>query len=219
MLKSVLHKLYKPVVEFYLRKERTYRYRDLTLKIFPGVFHPGFFFSTKILLAYLEPVDLKNKTLLELGAGSGLIAIAAAKKGAVVTATDISKTALENISVNQELNRVSLQVFHSDLFDRVPQLVFDFLVINPPYFKGKIKHEASHAWYAGEHFDYFQKLFYQLPAYMNESSKALMILSDDCDISRIESIAAKNNFLMKTVYTKKVFPETNFIFEIHFLKN
>jgi release factor glutamine methyltransferase len=38
---------------------------------------------------------LKNKHVLELGAGSGLIAIKAAKEGALVTATDINPVAIE----------------------------------------------------------------------------------------------------------------------------
>ena len=207
----------KPLLEIYLSGERTYRYQNLHLKIFPGVFHPGFFFSTKIILGYLDAFELKNKTFLELGAGSGLIAISAAKKGAFVTATDISLRALENISVNKKLNDATLVLIHSDLFDHIPQQVFDFIVINPPYYKGKIRSEADRAWYAGEQHEYFQKLFLQLPSYINEGTHTFMILSDGCDILRIQDLAAANQLTFRQVFLKKVYWETNYIFEIQYL--
>lgn len=216
ILKQLFKLFYKPILEKYLSAERNYRYQSLHLKIFPGVFHPRFFFSTKILLGYLERYELQNQSFLELGAGSGLIAISAAKKGAAVTATDISRRAMENISVNKQLNNVILEEIHSDLFDSIPQQIFDFIVINPPYYKGIIRTEADHAWYAGEHLDYFQKLFRQLPAYMKARTHSFMILSDECDIDGIQSLAAANQLTIRQVFSKKVFWETNFIYEIHF---
>ena len=216
ILKRFFKLFYKPFLQKYLSGERNYRYQNMHLKIYPGVFHPGFFFSTKILLDYLERYELKNQLFLELGAGSGLIAISAAKKGAVVTATDISRRAMENISVNRQLNNVIIEEIHSDLFDSIPHQIFDFIVINPPYYKGIIRTEADHAWYAGEQLDYFQKLFRQLPAYMNGLTHAIMILSDECDITAIQKLAADWKLTLKPVFSKKVLWETNFIYEIHF---
>lgn len=216
ILKSLLRRLYKPLLDRYLRKDRVFRYQNLRTNVFPGVFHPGFFFSTKILLAFLEKCDLKNKSFLELGAGSGLISVVAAKRGAIVTASDISKKAMENSSMNAQLNNVSIKQIHSDLFENIPHRQFDFIVINPPYYKGKITKESDHAWYAGEQLEYFQKLFHQLPPYMNRDTKALMILSDECDIHQIQTMAASNNFVLTLVYSGKVWWETNFIFEINF---
>ena len=51
--KSLVFRILYPASEKYLSKERSYRYKDISILVFPGVFHPGFFFSTKILLKYL----------------------------------------------------------------------------------------------------------------------------------------------------------------------
>jgi release factor glutamine methyltransferase len=214
IIKGFLNRVYKPVVRNYLSRERNYSYEGIKLKIFPGVFHPGIFFSTKNLIGYLEKYNLQNKSLLELGAGSGLISIVASKKGAHVVSVDISKKAIENISINNKLNQVQTNLVHSNLFDNIPKQIFDFIIINPPYYKGNHENEASYAWYAGDNFQYFEKLFQQLPAYMNGDSRTIMILSDDCDIRQIESIAEKNKFKFHLSFSKKMFMEINFIFEI-----
>jgi release factor glutamine methyltransferase len=214
IFKKILHAFYKPLVERHLRKERNYVHDGLRLKIFPGVFHPGFFFSTKILLSYMKKFDLKNKTLLELGAGSGLISLVAAKKGALVTASDINAKAVKNIFLNKELNGLATEVIHSDLFQNIPKKFFDFIIINPPYYKGKIMRDDDYAWHAGEQLEYFQKLFQQLSAFIHEKTKVIMVLSDECDIGQIQFIASQKQFKFIQSFTKKMFRETNFIFEI-----
>jgi len=117
------------------------------------------------------------------------------------------------------LNQVSFKHYYSDLFDHIEEQKFDFIVINPPFYKGRISDENDHAWYAGENFEYFRKLFQQLPAYLDENSNVLMILSDDCDVKHIQSIANAEHFVMKMVFSKKIFWETNFIFQIRRQKN
>ena len=83
-----------------------------------------------------------------------------------------------------------------------------------PYYKRQPKAEAEFAWYCGEDSEYFVKLFTELPLYIHQQSKVIMVLSDDCDIAQINSIAQKNNFLM--VLGKKYFRfwETDYVYEI-----
>ena len=107
----------------------------LRLRIPKDVFHPGFFRSTKILLKYIDGLPIAGKRFLELGAGSGLISFAAAKKGAVVTATDINAQAVKYLGENSRANRLALEIIHSDLFTDIPHCRFDIVAINPPYYK------------------------------------------------------------------------------------
>jgi len=213
-LKLLLSAGYQPVVKRYLTRERSFSYKGITIKVLPGVFHPGLFFSTKILLAYLEKSDLKNKKFLEPGAGTGLISLAAARAGALVTATDFSGIAIQNILLNQQLNNLSFPVIHSDLFDNVPESQYDIVVINPPYYRGEPKSESDYAWYCGKNFEYFVKLFSQLSSFIHERSKVWMILSEDCETAAIMKIAAENNFTLAIVYEQKNWLEKNFIFSI-----
>ncbi len=214
LTKRILFKILYPLSKIYLSKERNYTYKDITVKILPGVFHPGLFFSTKILLKYLESLELKNKTLLELGAGSGLISIFAAKQNAKVTATDISPSAIKNIKLNAEKNGVELNIIHSDLFDKIPEQTFNFIIINPPYFPKDPETENEQAWFCGSDFGFFKKSFKQIGDYIYDSTNAIMILSEDCNIEMIKSIAAENNFTLNEIHREKVLAEWNYLYNI-----
>ncbi len=212
--KFIVTKFTKPIVIKYVSKPSYFKYDGVSVVVHPGVFHPRFFFSTKLLLKAIKKIALKNMSFLELGAGSGLISIVAAKNGAHVTASDISEISIKNIKENQTKNRLFFPVIHSDLFDKIPEQIFDMIVINPPYYKENPISEADHAWYCGKHAEYFVKLFSQLYRYINAQSSILMVLSDDCDIQLIQSIALENKFKFKVFTQRNFVIEKNFIFEI-----
>ena len=215
MLRQIVAATYKPFLKRYLRRPRRYSYKGISMIVEPGVFHPAFFFSTKFLLKYIEKMDFHGKTLLELGAGTGLIAIYAATRGARVTASDISKNAIRSIEQNALLNRVNVKAHCSDMFDAIPLQWFDVIVINPPYYKKKPLQESDYAWYCGEQGEYFKRFFSGLGKYRGVNSKTLMILSDECDIAMVKAHAKGNGFAMNVVVKKNKYWETNYIFEIH----
>jgi release factor glutamine methyltransferase len=198
----------------YLSKTRTYRYKDIRMNIPPEVFHPGFFFSTQLLLQYISTIDINKKKFLELGCGSGLIAIAAAKKGAIVTATDINTIAVEALKKNSVQNNVAINITRSDLFLNIPPQQFDLIAINPPYYKKQPVTAKDYAWLCGEKGEYFSALFATLAGYMHPDSEVLMILFDGCDMEMIYGMAAENNFRLTCVYSKKNILEENAIYKI-----
>lgn len=182
--------------------------------VLPEVFHPGFFFSTKFLLRYLSGLPMQNKSVLELGAGAGLISIVCAKRGAMVTATDINPVSISCLDQNKKNNQVDLCVIESDLFDHIPQQHFDYIAINPPYYKKAPSTLKEHAWYCGMHGEYFERLFKTLKSYMHNRSVVLMVLSEDCDMNMIRQMAKENALGMDCVQERKNLLETNYIFKI-----
>lgn len=219
LLKSIAFRIIYPASEKYLSKERDYTYKGITIKVFPGVFHPGFFFSTKILLKYLEQFDLHKKYVLELGAGTGLISIFVSRRGGYVTASDISLTAIYNIEKNVKMTDANVEVVHSDLFDDTPNRRYDYIIINPPYYKKTPSSEKEFAWFGGDDFQYFRKLFSQLGNNIYENTNVIMVLSDEADLEMIKSIATENKFQMQKVLHKKTWGENHFIFDIKSTKH
>jgi release factor glutamine methyltransferase len=213
-LRKISQTFIRPLVQRYLSNEREYKYGEIKIKIFPGVFHPAFFFSTKFLLKHLARFDLKEKKVLELGAGSGLISFIAEKQGAEVTASDLSDVAISGLHFNKEKLNSKISVIKSDLFDQIEVQQYDFIIINPPYFPKNPTTDSQLAWYCGEHFEYFEKLFSQLDPFIKPSVEIIMILSEECDILTIRKMAAAHGFILKESNRNKFWWEWNFIFEI-----
>jgi len=217
-LRSILKKITNPFLKaglkFYYRKPRKYSYQDMEVLVHPEVFPPHLTLSTKILLDFISKLNLKDKTFLELGCGSGIISLFASKKGAIVTASDINKTALEYLEKASEENKLEVECVYSNLFENLEEKHFDYIIINPPYYPKKPKNIKEEAWFCGEDFEYFKNLFQQLPNFLSKENSTFMILSEDCEIERIKNIASKNNIAFNQVFQTKKVGETNTIFRI-----
>ena len=209
-----LHPILRPLSQWYLSKVRVYRDGGIVLKVYPGVFHPGFFFSTKVLLLYLKEQSIQGLRVLELGAGSGLISMYCSKQGAIVTASDISKNATGHLHENAAINNVQLNIVVSDLFERLNPSDFDLIIINPPYYPKDVQSEKDFAWFCGKDFQYFKKLFYQLNNSNKPFGKTIMVLSEGCDINHIRGLAKENNLYLHLLFQKRSGGELNYIFSI-----
>src|ERR1700692_975587 len=80
------------------------RLHGFELEIFPGVFHPRYFGSSSILAKFVSSLPLDGQSFLEVGCGSGLTAMCAARAGAQVTAVDINPAAVRCTSANAAKN-------------------------------------------------------------------------------------------------------------------
>jgi release factor glutamine methyltransferase len=219
IIKGIVNRTWKPYVEWYLRAPRNFKYKNSSVEIIPGVFHPGFFFSTKLLLSFIEKENLNGKKFLEMGCGSGLISIVAAKKNANVFAVDIFSPAISCTTKNAKSNDVKISIIESNLFSSIPLQQFDFIAVNPPYYKKNPVTPDQHAWYCGENMEYFENFFQQAKSYVHETSKIMMVLSDECDIEGIRAIAEGKGWEWKLAGRKKNAWETGFVFNICLAKD
>jgi len=87
---------------------------DIILELDPGMaFGTGTHATTSLCLEALEEIVKPGITMFDLGTGSGILAIAAAKLGAKVEAIDLDpvavKVAKDNVELNQVGDRVRVQ--------------------------------------------------------------------------------------------------------------
>lgn len=209
-----MHPFLKLALKVYYFKPRKYSYNNIGIHVHSDVFPPHLTFSTKILLDFITPLELKNKSFLELGCGSGIISLFAASKGALVTATDINETALSFLEQNALKNNIQLNILYSDLFEQLNGQSFDFIFINPPYYPKAAQNTKEQAWFCGEKFEYFEKLMKQLPNFLNDNNQTYMILSEDCKSEEIIAIAKKNSIRFNCVQEIKVKQELNYIYAL-----
>ena len=214
LLKKSAELTVRPLILRYLKNDRKFSYEGLKLVVRSGIFHPLFFFSTTFLMEYLKKLPIKGKKLLEPGCGAGLISVWAAKNGALVTALDINPLAVANTRENAQVNNLDIKVLESDLFNNLATEAFDFIVINPPYYPQNPTNPSEYAWYCGTEFEFFEKLFQQLPEFYVNSSMVLMVLSEDCNMQAIQNIAHKHSQQLNLLEERRNFFEKNFIYRI-----
>ena len=213
LFRLALSRLYKPILERYLRHDRTWRYNGLRMNIAGSVFHPAFFGSSKVFARFLDRRDLSGKTLLEIGCGSGFLSLTAASGGAKVTAADINERAVECARQNAMINGLEMTVIHSDLFEKAPRQKFDLIICNPPYFPSDPKNPGAYAWYCEDDFGFFRRFFAAIPAFIHPHSRIWLILSEVCRLDAISAVAEEAGFRLKKILTEQSQFEIFIIFE------
>lgn len=82
--------------------------------------------------------DKKYKRILDIGTGSGAIAVSIGRYSkSDVTAVDISEGALDTAKKNAEKNNVNINFIKSDLFENMDGK-FDLIASNPPYIESDV---------------------------------------------------------------------------------
>ena len=91
--------------------------------------------ETEELVRLMLKEDLDGKEILDIGTGSGCIAISLAKNlpNAKVSALDISSDAQEVARENAKLNNVNIEFIYADIFKYKSDKMYDIIVSNPPY--------------------------------------------------------------------------------------
>ncbi len=105
---------------------------DIDIQVLDGVYEPA---EDSFLL--LRSIDIRpGIRILEVGTGSGFIALHCAKAGVLVTATDISPVAVETARSNAKRNSLQIDIVQTDLASGISGK-FDIILFNPPYITGE----------------------------------------------------------------------------------
>jgi HemK-related putative methylase len=147
------------------------------LLVLPGVMNPGLFRTGPFLARHLRRQLLPARAVvLDMGTGSGLLAIVAAERAERVVAVDINPDAARCARINALLNRVEerITVYHGDLFAPLSGERFDLILFNPPFFGGEPAGAFDQAWRS----DSVARRFADgLPAHLAPDGEALVVLS------------------------------------------
>lgn len=91
--------------------------------------------ETELLVELALKLTPQNSTLLDLGTGSGAIAVAIAhqRPDLKVWASDISTNALAIAQKNATTHQCAIQFTESDWYTNLPSMLWQTMVSNPPY--------------------------------------------------------------------------------------
>ncbi|MFJ9025752.1 HemK2/MTQ2 family protein methyltransferase [Streptomyces sp. NPDC102259] len=100
--------------------------------VLPGVYAPQE--DTALLAGALsEERLLPGADVLDVGTGTGALALEAARRGTRVTAVDVSWRAVYSARLNAWRERLPVRVHRGNLFAPVHGQSFDLILTNPPY--------------------------------------------------------------------------------------
>ncbi len=204
--------IYRPYTAWWMSRPRTSRLRGLRIAVPVGVFPPKLFFSTMLVCRTVSRMALSGRTFLEVGCGSGAVSLVAARRGARVTAIDISRAACEATRANATRNRLAVEVIESDLFDNLAGR-FDVMSITPPFFRADPSTELDHAFLAGANFEYFTRLFDGIGAHLHPGSECLLSLAEGCDVD-IGQIAEDAGYDLQLDASRMVLLQWTYVFRV-----
>jgi release factor glutamine methyltransferase len=147
----------------------------------------------------------KGEKALEMGCGTGIIAMHCARAGAEVTAADINPKAVRCAQANAEANGLELKVVHSDLFLDVEGL-FDLIVFNPPYVPDEIRGDIERSWAGGEDgVRVLERFLRGAPGHLSRGGRILVLLSTTMEDAPLQCVLSQ--FIRDRLATKKLFFE------------
>jgi release factor glutamine methyltransferase len=218
-LRTALHAIWRQCLIWRFRLFQQHRHRRLALEhvqgmpilVLPDVFNPALFFTSEAFVKQLDAIQIRpNWTVLDMGTGSGIGAIAVARRGARAVAVDISAEAVRCARINVLLNRVdhNVEVRCSDLFAGVQGERFDLILFNPPFYAGKPGESWEYAWRSDDVLDRFAR---DLPTFLNPSGRAWLIVSSTT--TGVSEALARHRIHSRMVWKRDLFNERLMVLE------
>ncbi len=148
--------------------------------------------------------EKKYETILDIGTGSGAIAITVKKNApeTKVTAVDISENALSLAKENAQANDVDINFIKSDLFENISDK-FDVILSNPPYIPTKdieklekeLFFEPENALDGGaDGLDFYRDIIAEANEHLNKNGLLMFEIGFDQG-DAVKTLLAKNGFV------------------------
>ena len=156
---------------------RMERVQGLPFLVTPSVFNPKVPRTGEFLASLLDSNLVgREDEVLDMGTGSGVGAVFAARHARRVVAVDINPAAVRCAGINALLNGVERQVDlrHGDLFAPVHNEKFDLILFNPPFVRGAPTDDRDRAWRSS---DVAERFAAGLRAHLKPRGSALVLLS------------------------------------------
>jgi release factor glutamine methyltransferase len=185
--------------------------QSVDIDLLPEVYNPS---DDSYLL--LQAIEVRaDEKFLEMGSGSGLIAIHASKEGAEVVAADINPHAVECTRRNALRNGARIEVVQSDLFENVHGN-FDVIAFNPPYLAVEASSSSwiEKSWSGGEDgADVAGPFLERAAKHLTPNGRIYIVLSSLGGFRTLLR-AAKKQYQLTMIEEKHMFFESIFVYRL-----
>jgi len=178
-----------------------------------SVLNPRLFITSEMMARHLDVRD--GAHVLDLGTGSGLQALVAARNAARVVAVDINPEAVASTRANCESNNIrNVQVLEGDLFAPLdPGTRFDLIIFTPPYMEGPIRADFDHALYdPGKAL--LRSFFEEAPHFLTPRGYVQMLYSSIAGHREALHVAKQAGFFHRVVAKQRSWLETFYVYQL-----
>lgn len=193
---------------------RVERVHGLRFLVTPSVFNPKVPRTGAFLASLLEAsLAGRNHEVLDMGTGSGVCAVFAAKLARRVVAVDINPAAVRCTGINALLNGVErkIDVRQGDLFAPVNGEQFDLILFNPPFLRGLPRDDRDKAWRSA---DVGERFAAGLRAHLKPGGSALVVLSTFGDARHFLEEFSKQGLTICVLAQRRFVNERLIVFRI-----
>lgn len=190
------------------------------LVVYPSVFNPVIFRTGKYFAEFLGRAHFAagvagggTPRALDLGTGTGILAITAAQRGFSVDAVDVNPQAVQCASANVESNGLSgrVAVLEGDLFDPVAGSQYDLITFSPPSFRGEPDSEFDLCWRSA---DIFERFASELPAALKRHGVAFVLQTSHGDERGLIAALLRTGLAIEVAARKRFGVETLSIYQL-----
>jgi methylase of polypeptide subunit release factors len=200
------------------RSTRQARAAGFRLVVGPTVFHPRYFLTSEYFAGFIDRLELGGKVVAEIGTGSGVLSLAAARAGAErVFAIDINPNAALSAAENARLNGLGDRVLPlcCNLASAIaPEPLFDVILSNPPYLAGEPRDVADRAWLAGPGYRDIRALFTQARERLKPGGRFYLLLSSDSDMGVLGQMIEQAGLAFRIVDERSIVIEKFIVYEL-----
>jgi methylase of polypeptide subunit release factors len=200
------------------RRECRVKVAGFSLEVPPTVFHPRVFRTSEFFATFVLGLDLTGKRVADVGTGSGILALAAARAGASeVVALDVNPAAVGAAQRNATSNGLGDRItgMQSELLAALPpEPAFDVIISSVPHFPGKARDLADRGWHAGPDYRDVIDLFSQAGQRLTSTGVMYHKLSVHSDITRFGELISAAGFEARLVAEESIWIDRFFIYEL-----